>query len=409
MKRLEVRWSPSTADPILVGTLAEASRRVYFEYSPDFLARRVELSPLTLRARPGLIEHIDVAFGPLPGVFDDSLPDGWGLLLMDRHFRREGVDPRALSPLDRLAYIGGRAMGALSYHPPIDEREASPTALDLKALGEHAREVFEGHIIDVLPQLERAGGSPGGARPKVIVGLKGDQVVSGDGELPAGFEPWIVKFTTKQDGPDASRVEQAYMELARHAGIDVPSTRAITVGRGRTFFAIRRFDRVLSAAGLIRVHMHTLANLLHANFRVPSLDYVDLLKVTATITRNQQDVLRAFRVMVFNVVMHNRDDHGKNFSFLMDATGEWSLAPAYDLTYSIGPGGEHSTAINGEVKSPTRDHLLAVAAKAGITPAEAAAALDAVNDAASCWRLVASSHGVSKGRISKISKAIRRQ
>lgn len=126
--------------------------------------------------------------------------------------------------------------------------------------------------------------------------------------------------------------ELSELELAEHCGVNVPPTWMIDIGRGRTFIAIRRFDRALTSGGLKRVYMHTLANLLHANFRVSSLDYRDLLKVTMAITRNRLDVLRAFQLIDFNVVMHNHDDNEKQFSFLMNATGEWSLAPAYDLT-----------------------------------------------------------------------------
>jgi len=174
LRKLTVRlqWSPDRSTN--VGELAEHDRRVYFEYDADFLFSGIHLSPFKWPTRPGLIEHTDRAFGPLPGVFDDSLPDGWGLLLMDRLFRRRGMAPSSASPLDRLAYLGTRTMGALTYHPPA-EVESDPGLFDLYEIGRNAQQIFGGEAVEVLPQLMRAGGSPGGARPKMLVGVNGVQ------------------------------------------------------------------------------------------------------------------------------------------------------------------------------------------------------------------------------------------
>jgi serine/threonine-protein kinase HipA len=387
MRKLAVRLHRSAGDAVTVGTLAAQDRRVFFEYDAAFLGRGIELSPFKLRTQPGLIAHTDHAFGPLFGVFDDSLPDGWGLLLMDRHFRRRGIDPRSVSPLDRLAYLGTRTMGALTYHPPAHEDpggEAQP--LDLDALGSNAEAVVEGDAAEVLPELMRAGGSPGGARPKVLVGIQGDHIVSGEDALPDGYEHWIVKFSARADGREAGAVEYAYSLMARAAGIDIPPTRLFEVGHGRRrrrFFGVRRFDR---ADADRRIHMHTFANLIHTNFRIPATDYADVFKVTQALSRNHADMVRAFRLMLFNVVAHNRDDHAKNFAFLLDdRTGEWSLAPAYDLTYSPGPGGEHSSTVLGEGRRPLRSHCLKLAEQFGLKPRETSPIIDQVNAAVSRW------------------------
>jgi serine/threonine-protein kinase HipA len=159
---------------LFVGTLAEMDRRIFFEYDAAFLRNPVWLSPFKLPPVPGLHEHRDLAFGPLFGLFDDSLPDGWGLLLMDRHFRKQGVPLETVSPLDRLAYLGTRTMGALTYYPPHKAGYRHDAAFDLHDLARGAYAVLEGKGEDVLPCLLQAGGSPGGARPKVLVGVNGD-------------------------------------------------------------------------------------------------------------------------------------------------------------------------------------------------------------------------------------------
>jgi serine/threonine-protein kinase HipA len=407
MRKLTVKLQRSRDDVLTVGTLAEQDRRSYFEYAPSFLDIGLELSPFKLPLRPGLIEHADLSFGPLPGLFDDSLPDGWGLLLMNRHFRGQGIDPATLSPLDRLAYLGTRTMGALTYHPSVvvdrDER-----LLDLYELGRNAEEVLSGDAAKVLPALARAGGSPGGARPKVLVGIRGDEVISGEDDLPEGVEHWMVKFATKADVRDAGPVEYAYSLMARAAGIEMPETRLFEVKHGRElrrYFAVRRFDR---ASGNRRLHVHTFANLVHANFRIPSTDYADLLKITRSLTRNHRDVLRLFRMMVFNVAAHNRDDHAKNFAFLLDdRAGEWSLAPAYDLTYSPGPGGEHTTTVLGEGRQPAREHCLKLAEQTDIKPRESQPIIDEVNAAIARWKSFADEAACAKKIAITIAQAIR--
>ena len=212
------------------GTVAaEVDRRIYFEYDADVLRTNFQLSPFKWRTRlrPGLIEHVDRSFGPLPGLIDDSLPDGWGLLLMDRLFRRRGIDPAIVSPLERLSYIGKRTMGALTYHPPA-EVERDEQLLDLHEIGKNAQQVYSGDAVEVLPALMRAGGiGSGGARPKVLVGVKGDQIISGEDDLPDGFEHWIVKFSAKADARDAGPMEFAYAAIAKAGGIDIPETRVL--------------------------------------------------------------------------------------------------------------------------------------------------------------------------------------
>jgi serine/threonine-protein kinase HipA len=408
MRQLNVKLQRRPGDALLVGTLAEQERRIYFEYDAAFLQTGLELSPFKLPARPGLIEHTDRTFGPLPGVFDDSLPDGWGLLLMDRHFRRRGVDPTTLSPLDRLAYLGARTMGALTYHPPSEKRsDRDEKFLDLYELGRNAEDVLEGDAAAVLPELMRAGGSPAGARPKVLVGIQGKNIISGAADLPAGYEAWIVKFAARTEARDAGPIEYAYSLMARAAGIDMPPTRLFALKHGRKvqrYFAVRRFDR---ASANRRVHMHSFANMIHTNFRIPATDYADLFKITQTLTRSHADVLRLFRLMVFNVAAHNRDDHAKNFAFVLDdQTGEWSLAPAYDLTYCPGPGGEHTATILGEGRQPTREHCLKLAARFDLKPRQTSPIIEQVNAAIAGWPAFADQADCTKKMTTTLGQTI---
>jgi serine/threonine-protein kinase HipA len=421
MKKLEVRFTRSPGEWLPVGALVEDHGRVYFQYAPEFLATGLNLSPFNLPFEPGLFEHADREFGPLPGVFDDSLPDGWGLLLMDRHFRSRGMNLAEVSPLDRLSWLGTRTMGALTYHPPADRENVDASVFDLHDLAGQSQEILSGAAVDVLPQLLRAGGTPGGARPKVLVGFNPATggVISGEDDLPDGFEHWIVKFAAKTDGPDAGAIEYAYSLMAAAAGIDMPPARLFETSEGDRFFGVKRFDRDGSTAssphcGNRRYHVHTFGNLIQSNFRIPSADYADLLKATSLLTRNHQDVPRAFRRMVFNVQAHNRDDHVKNFAFILNdvsgsaqsspPSGTWILSPAYDLLYTPGPGGEHTMTLAGEGRNPGRPHMLALAEQAGMSTPEAATIIDEVHAAVSRWNDYAAQAGASQAGIRQIAQ-----
>lgn len=403
MKKLTVKLRRAPDDELVVGTLAEQNRQVYFEYDAGFIESGLQLSPYKLPLIPGLIEHKDHAFGPLPGLFDDSLPDGWGLMLMDRHFRREGVDPKTLSPLDRLGYIGDRTMGALTYHPSR-EIEASDQLLDLVKLGLNAEEVLDGEAAEVLPELMLAGGSPAGARPKVLVGVQNTRIISGEGDLPDEFEHWLIKFAAKEDAGNAGPVEYAYSMMAKAAGIEMPETRLFEVGEGkgqRRYFGVKRFDRGL---GNRRYHVHSFANLIHTNFRIPSTDYADLFKVTKALTRNHADVVRLFRLMVFNIAAHNRDDHAKNFALLFDDEhNEWSLSPAFDLMYAASPGGEQTMTVNGKGRDITAADCHALAEKSAIKPKQAEEIIAEVNEAIARWQAFADESGITTNATKEIA------
>lgn len=399
MRKLEVRLELG-GDAATVGTLAERERRIFFEYAPDFLRSGVQLSPIHLPLRPGLHEGPPAPFAGLPGVFADSLPDGWGLLLMDRAFRQRGVSREAVSPLDRLAFLGTRAMGALTYHPPADPEEGFGAAIELDEMARQAERLLQGSAEAVLPELLQAGGSPGGARPKVLVGFREEDgaMVSGAGPLPAGFRALLVKFGARADAADAGAVELAYSRMAAAAGIRVPPARLFSTPGGGRYFAAERFDR----PGGERRHVHTLAGLLHADFRLPSLDYEAYLRATLHLTRDHTEVVEAYRRMAFNVLACNRDDHARNFAFLMEPDGTWRHTPAYDLTFSSGPGGEHTMSVAGEGRAPGRPHFAELAAKLGIEPRVRDAVVEQADAAVARWPAFAAEAGVGEGLVEEI-------
>jgi serine/threonine-protein kinase HipA len=338
------------------------------------------------------------------GAFNDSLPDGWGLLLMDREFRKRGLDPGTLSPLDRLAYIGTRGMGALTYHPPTAaEEDDQRLAIDLAALARQAERVLEGSAEEILPALRIAGGSPAGARPKVLVGLRDDgRIISGASELPEGFRHYLVKFGAQGDPLDIGAVEAAYARMAQAAGIDVPRARLFETADAGRYFGAERFDR----DGDRRVHMHTPGGLLHASHRLPSMEYEGFLRATLILTRDHRQVEEAFRRMVFNVLAHNRDDHVKNFSYLMGRDGAWRLAPAYDLVFSSGPGGQHTMAVAGEAAQPAESDMLRVAEACGLDTRRSREIIGEVRGAVLQWLRLASDAGVSAETARQIKNVI---
>jgi serine/threonine-protein kinase HipA len=308
-----------------------------FEYDPAWLTSGVSISPYFLPLRREVFVAGRAPFRGNFGVFDDSLPDGWGSLVLDRYLRSQGQDPARLTVLQRLALVGSTGRGALEYRP--DMSAASQDALaDLDRLAAEAERILTTeHNGTGLDELYRYAGSSGGARPKVFVRIDGRE--------------WLVKFRASTDPPDAGEIEYRYSQLARECGIRMPETRLF---EGR-YFGVERFDR--TPAG--KIHTVSAAGLLNANYREPSLDYAGLLKLCLNLTRNMEQVYALFRQMVFNVLIRNRDDHAKNFSFQLIG-GEWRLSPSYDLLPGDGFNGFHTTTVNGN-GDPTEKDMLAVA------------------------------------------------
>lgn len=395
--------SPEAIQP--VGRLATRAQKIYFEYDSTFIKRGLELSPFHLPLKPGLTRFDDSLFEGLPGVFNDSLPDGWGRLLFDRYARTLGILPADITPLARLAYVGRHGMGALVYEPDHSAHEAdNPIILD--KLAEQAQEVLSGASDDVLSELLSLNGSSAGARPKALIGIDSTRknIVHGVHELPDNYEHWLVKLSNSQDGADAGAIEYVYALMARAAGIDVPEVHLFPARAGARrsagYFAIQRFDR----NGNQRLHMHTACGLLHSDYRTPTLDYEDLIALTGQLTRDMREVEKMIRLAVFNVLAHNRDDHAKNFTFLMNPEGQWQPSPAYDLTFSSGPGGEQSTTVMGEGRSPGIAQLIKLGEAAKIAKPRIHEIIGQTQAALSQWPALARQHGVSSANIKLVSR-----
>ncbi|WP_288338661.1 HipA domain-containing protein [uncultured Sphingomonas sp.] len=372
------------------GRVVMASGVAQLEWSPDVILSDLPVAPLLYPPEPGLHAARSRSFGGLHGFLADSLPDAWGRLLLRRRLARIDVQFDTLNPVDQLAIIGAGGRGALVYQPATTPDDAIGT-IDLDALAEESRLLLagdEGALVDTLAAL---GGASGGARPKVHVGFAPDGAIS-VGETADGHDAWIVKFRATGDPIDIGPVEEAYARMARTAGLTIAESRVLPERDGPGYFATRRFDR--PAPGR-RLHMVSLAGAAEAPSEMPSLDYDGFLRATLAITRHAGDVEQAFRRMVFNVLAHNRDDHTRQHSYLMGASGEWRLAPAYDLTFSVGPGGEHYLAVEGEGRTPTRAHVLALGRRHGLSDRVIAQIIDRTRGALAEWPVIAADVGVT--------------
>jgi len=306
----------------------------------------------------------------------------------------------SLTPLDRLTVVGARSMGALVYEPEISLDD--PAIVKLSELANQADLVMREAGGADLERLIAVGGSPKGARPKVLIQLapNGD-VHFGAKTIQPGFTAWLVKFPARDDDPHSASLEHAYSLMAKAAGIEVPRTRLLgKTKRNPGYFAIERFDR----DGITRIHTHTLGGLLQLPHGYAAMDYLDLLKVTRELTRNEAAVAEMFRRACFNVFAHNRDDHSRNFAFLMDEHGTWRPSPAYDLTFSPGPGGEHTMLVSGEGRAPGIGHLTALAAQTDLK--NAAKIIDEVRTAISRFKRFADKAGVPARLRDRTAKVI---
>lgn len=352
----------------LVGTLAQTEDGVLaFQYADSWIEGGFSISPFSLPLERKVFVADPHPLGGVFGVFDDSLPDGWGRLLVDRTLREHGVDPFSVGSLARLAIVGRSGMGALEYEPDI--RLASWSELDdLDEIASACAEVLSTDYSDDLDALFALGGSSGGARPKILTAIDG--------------EDWIVKFPSSLDGDDIGMEEFALAGAARACGIEMPPVRLLPSKRCSGYFATRRFDRARDQRGNVRkVHMASVGALLETSHRTPNLDYGLLMRLTLRLTDDMEVVERLFRLMSFNVLVGNRDDHAKNFTFLHDnAFDLWTLSPAYDLTRNSGMNGEHATMVNGKGNGITHDDLLAVGVRAGLPSRRARAMLDEVEE-----------------------------
>jgi serine/threonine-protein kinase HipA len=390
-------------EKIPVGNLVEKDGQIYFKYDPSFLSRGLPISPWKLALKSDIFTGDPLIFNGLFGVFQDSLPDGWGQLLLDRSLAANGILPQEVGVLDRLAYIGSNGPGALIYEPVHVPFYKGERAISLDAISEESQAIYEGTHQAVVERLFQLGGSSGGARPKILVGLdpKTNHLLPDSNSLPEPYEHWIIKFSASTDFPDMAEVEYAYYLMALEAGLDMAPSKLLQGESGKNYFATKRFDRV----GNQRLHLHSIGGLLHDDYRRSTLDYGHLMDAAFTLEHHVEAYQKILRLATFNLFLHNRDDHSKNFSFLMDKYGRWNFAPVYDLTFSYSSHGFHSTSIGGESKSPGVRHLNELAKVFDIPKVEEH--VNAVRSVAKNWASFAEKAGVSEETMTLIQKKLR--
>ena len=340
-----------------VGTLAQTpDRRVAFQYSTDWIKDGFSISPFNLPLNNRVFipaSDSRAIFRGLFGVFSDSLPDAWGELLLDRYLGSMGIDVNALSSLDRLAYVGTSGRGALEYYPSKNtDFSIDKAGLDYDTIAAACNTVLASKKTDELDILYNLGGSSGGTRPKILVNHNG--------------KDWIVKFPAQNDPQFSGIREYDYSLCAKRCGIVMTETELLPSKICEGYFMTERFDRN-NGNKLLTI---TFAGLLEADFRAPSCDYSEYMKLIRILTKeNMRDIEQMYRIMCFNVFSHNRDDHTKNFSCIYTENKGWRLAPAYDLTYSDTYFGEHTTSVNGKGKNIKDEDLIKIGIDAGLSKA----------------------------------------
>ena len=363
----------------LGGVVELDSGRIVFEYADDFRHAGLEPSPVKLpvsRRGPVSFEALadKPAFNGLPGLLADALPDAFGNRVIRAYFAARGREQLALSPVQRLLYVGERAIGALTFHPAeeLPTRPAELQSLEIAALVADARRIIAGRPEVALPEIYRIGASAGGMRPKAVVlyhpatgDIRSAYAAPHPGDVPA-----IIKFDGVGDGTGPSadtlgrpqpynRVEAAYASMARAAGIDMAGLSLLESG-DHAHLLVRRFD----FDGATRLHQHSFGGMIHLDYHEPGASsYEEYLRTILRLGLAQASIVEGFRRMVFNVLAVNQDDHVKNLSFHMGPDGRWRLTPAYDVTFAHGSGftARHQMRVRDKTAGITMKDLLAVA------------------------------------------------
>jgi len=417
MSTIEVIFEAG-AESWVVARAAQQGTETFVEYSDEHVARGAELAPVrhplhdrTRRFAGRTAEH-------LPGLLADALPHSWGRLVLRRDMRQHGIEQP--TPLQMLTWLGRRTMGALTFRPADGPDSPVGTLVDLDRVQDEMLRHLAGDDSQDPPAdaLTRAAGSgAGGARPKIAVAYTdGGDLVADNGSVPDGATPWLVKFHSTDDSPYLSAIEATYLQMATDAGITTCEHRLLSGSSGAQYLAVRRFDRVsVPGAPPHRVHMATAAGLLEAYPEYNQLvGYDDVIRLTRMVTGDVRDVQELVRRAVFNVVAHNRDDHARNIAYLWSPTNGWRLAPAYDLTHSMGPRptyigagpGEHYLDVAGKGKDITRADLVGLSKSSGLKPAVIDEMIDTVLVAVAEWTAKAIANGVDAELVVEASKRL---
>lgn len=403
----------------LAGQVLEfANGRVGFAYDRHYLATGRALSPKHLPLEAGIFEFPALRnsemFLGLPGVLADSLPDAFGNKIIQSYFEARGEKDHALSPVQRLLYVGRRAMGALEYTPALLRKtKEEERALEVQTLVESARKLIEGDANDAVQEIMRVGGSAGGARAKALIlwDRERKRVRSGFANPQPGEEAWIIKFdgvgsanVLDMKAKPHNRIEYTYALLAKQLGIGMSEV-AFLEDHGLFHFMTRRFDR----KGSEKLHMHSLGGMTHVDYNRPqAFSYEAWFRLMLELQFGHQALEQAYKRMVFNIVGRNQDDHVKNISFLLDSmTSEWRLAPAYDLSFAAGSGytARHQMTLGGKSGDFTRALLLETGEKFSIK--HPGAVIDEVIQAFAGWGALAAQHGVPSEQVSEVEKRLR--
>lgn len=406
-----------------VGALMPGTGRTYaFQYEPHWVAGGIDLAPLVMPLSQRIYRFPDLSVETYKGLspmIADSLPDRYGNGLIDAWMAREGVDPRQITPLDRLAYLGRRGLGALEYEPDNSPQAPDASAIDMRELVETARRAVHGNLNSdttsraALADIISVGTSAGGARAKAILNVNANsgEVTSGHDQPAPGFEPWLIKFdgigADRQLGHTQSygRIEYAYSLMAAAAGVTMSETRLLHEN-GRAHFMTKRFDR----KGPKRLHMQSLCALAAVDFNLTATnDYAQYFRAIRSLNLGEPALEQGFRRMVFNVIAANCDDHSKNFAFLLDEAGQWSLSPAFDVTYAYNPDSlwthQHLMSVNGRFSDISRRDMVDTADRFDIPGA--AAIIDEVNDAVSRFAEFAGAAELPESSIREISDGLK--
>ena len=379
-----------------------------FEYDRGFTGSGIEVSPVMMPLSqrvysfPGLDRR---SFHGLPGMLADSLPDKFGNAVIDAWLRSQGRTPESFDPVERLCYTGSRGMGALEFRPARGPSEGEDDTIHVERLVQLAAQILNEreniHISDkndAMREIIRVGTSAGGARAKAVIAWneKTGDVRSGQIDTGSGYGYWLMKFdgvsgNGDKEGSDSSqhtRIEYAYYLMASDAGLNMSECRMYKEN-GRHHFLTRRFDRDPETGD--KIHMQSLGGIAHFDFNMAgAYGYEQAAAIMRRLRLSSREIAQFYRRMVFNVMARNQDDHVKNISFLMDRRGQWSLAPAYDITYAYNPDGmwtgTHQMSVNGKRDGIERDDLLAAGRSMGVRASEASAVIDEVRGSLQKWR-----------------------
>ena len=388
-----------------------------FQYAPEFARRSLEPAPLTMPVGAGRrysFPSLDQGtYHGLPGLLADSLPDRFGNALIDEYLARLGLPAASVTTLQRLLYVGRRAMGALEFEPAMSDANRPEVAvpLEMGQLVEDARRALRGAFPEVAKDILEVGSSAGGARAKAVIGWNPStgEVVSGQFGLPSGFEHWLLKFDGVGDdgrlgtSSGFGRIEYAHYLLAREAGISMSECRLLEE-EGRAHFMTRRFDR----AGGEKLHMQSLCAMRHLDFNMPYVhSYEELFRAVLELNLGAPAIEEVWRRCVFNVLCRNCDDHTKNFAFLMRPSGAWELAPAYDICFAYNPAPghwtrQHQMLVAGKAQGITRDDLVELGTKFGVRGA--AEKYEGLRDTVRRWPEFARKSGVGEKETTAVAR-----